>query len=299
MISRIPIFAAAALLAPALKAADAEGDQLVVPARTILPGAINGVGSGIMVIPNGLSMPVLSPEVAERLSLSRSIFGVQARVGNAKLPGHTGVVRLKLGGVEQKRRVLWFTRPQRPSAAAVMGPGAVSQSVVTFTFAPSDATAHAFEFPLVRQNNRMGTLARVGSASLFIMWDLGRDRSLATAAAASALAASYAGVLVGKPRQEIIEFGLERPVQSVRLGDAFALGPLRMREFDARTTDYGSTTGIQNADGDANEIIVTAKGRKDRSLYTFTVGARDMQGCSRLEFDKRAAVIRLYCARAG
>lgn len=277
-------------------AAPAETRQLTVPANAIVPGAINGAGVELHMHPLGLSLPVLSPDVAARLNLSHSIFKVQARIGTSKLPGRTGVVRLSVNGAEQKRRVLWFARAQRAGADAVLGPGAVPQNVVAFRFGTPDANTRIFQFPLVRQNNRMGTLVRVGQAAIFVQWDFGRARSLATAAAAAAIASAHSGVLVGKPHEETIEFGVERPVQLVRLDAGLTIGPLKISEVDARIRDYGTTAGIQTDDADPSEIIVTAKGRRDRSIYHLIVGARDMKACSRLEFDKAAAIIRLYCS---
>lgn len=289
-------WAVTAFCAWPLYAAPTETGQLTVPANANVPGAINDAVVQLHVNPSGLSLPVLSPEVAARLTLPHSIFKVQARIGDAKLPGRTGVVRLSVNAAEQKRRVLWFSRAQRAGADAVLGPGAAPQNVVAFRFGTPDANTRVFQFPLVRQNNRMGTLVRVGQASIFVQWDFGRERSLATAAAAAAIASAHSGVLVGKPHDETIEFGVKRPVQSVRLGDGLTLGPLKISELDARIRDYGSTAGIQSDDADPSEIIVTAKGRRDRSIYHVIIGARDMKACSRLDFDKAAALIRLYCS---
>lgn len=289
----------ASLASSPLHAAGGE-ETLVISADGKASGTMNGAPVSLQINASGISLPVMNPEIAQRLDLRHSIFAVQAKVGAQKVPGKTGVVKMVVAGAPQKRRILWFQRAQRAGYDGVLGPEAVPQSTVAFQLGarPSDtpAAAKVYLLPLARQNNRVGTYVAVGGSQIFVQWDFTRRRTLATAAAASTMAAALGGSLGGKRERQEIEFGIERPVQALHLERALAVGPLRLTDLDARVADYGTTDGIRREDGDPNEIIVTAKTKKDRNVYALTIGSEDVRNCTRIEFDKRISTIRLFCS---
>ncbi|MDE2620230.1 MAG: hypothetical protein KGL54_08720, partial [Sphingomonadales bacterium] len=223
-----------ALLASSPLGAAGGEDTLIISADGKVSGTMNGAPVVLQVNASGISLPVMAPDIAQRLALKHSIFAVQAKVGTQKIPGKTGVVKMAVAGVPQKRRILWFQRAQRAGYDGVLGPEAVPQSTVAFQLGAgqsggrSAVTVHLL--PLARQNNRVGTYVTVGGSQIFVQWDFTRRRTLATAAAASTMAAALGGSLSGKRERQEIEFGIERPVQALHLERALSVGPLRLTD---------------------------------------------------------------------
>ncbi|WP_374944498.1 hypothetical protein [Sphingomonas sp.] len=268
---------------------------LVVPADGAFAGSVNGSPVRVLMTADGLSYPVLNPDVAGRLSLKSSMFTVEARVGAVTIPGRTGVVTLGIGRSVEKRRALWFERPSVGNADVALGPESVPHTVVTFLMRPEVSGERRIGLPMTRKGGRLGTIVQVGQASVFVQWNLQRVDSLATAAAANDLAATNGAKLEGAPRTEIIRFGVARPVRSLRLAAPLVIGPVRVAAMNARISDYGNAGGIPDADADPNEVVVYGK-RKDRSEHVLTIGRGDLSRCSSISFDKAAKRINLTCA---
>lgn len=286
---------ALAALAVAAAAGPATG-TFAVPESGIVPVTINGTQMRFAVSPDGLSYPVLNPDVAERLKLRSSMFSVRARVGPVSLSGRTGVVRIDAGEGEERRRSLWFERPVAAGSDGMLGPAAFDAPTVTFRLAAPRAGERRTELPLVESNRRMGTVLGSGDAAITVLFNLMRGETLATASAASTLATSNGGAFRGEPAQQVIRFGVARPVRRVEFARPVTVGPLAIGALLARTGDYGSTAGIADGDPDPGEIVVTADGRRQDADRTLVIGRDALAGCSTLSFDKAAARIVLSCA---
>lgn len=283
-------WASAALAAPPVD------DVLVVEPNALIAGSVNGTNVMLVMEPDGLSLPVLDPALAKRLALRGGIFGAQARVGPVKIAGRSGTVRLQVGRAVRKQKAVWFDKPLVAGADGALGPDAAPHPSVLFRLPGPTAQGPSFRLPLVRKNNRVGTEIDVGGAKIFVQWTFARAGTLATAAAASAIALANGGKLSGEARRQSIRFGVERPVRSLTLARPFAIGPLTLSAFDARISDYGTVSGVADADIDPTEIVVTAPGRQETAPeFGFTLGRDAMRGCSSIEFDKaRQQIVLTY-----
>ena len=181
-------------------------------------------------------------------------------------------------------------------ADGALGPGAAPHPSVLFRLSGSTASGTPIRLPLARKNNRIGTEIDVGGTKIFVQWTLARHGTLATAAAASTIALVNGGKLSGEARQQSIRFGVERPVRSLTLARPLIIGPLTLLSLDARISDYGTVSGVADADIDPTEIVVTATERpKTAPDLSLTLGRDAMRGCSSIEFDKVRQHIVLTC----
>lgn len=283
--------ASAALAAPPVE------DVLVVEPNALIAASVNGMNVMLAMEPDGLSIPALDPALAKRLALSGGISGAQARVGPVKIAGRSGTVQLQVGRAVRKQKAVWFDKPMVAGADGALEPDAAPHPSVMFRLSDPTAPGVTSRLPLVRKNNRDGTEIEIAGAKIFVQWTFARAGTLATAAAASSIALANGGKLSGEARRQSIRFGVERPVRLLTLARPFAIGPLTLSAFDARISDYGTVSGVADADIDPTEIVVTATGRqKTVPEFGLTLGRDVMRGCSSIEFDKARQQIVLTCS---
>jgi hypothetical protein len=128
-----------------------------------------------------------------------------------------------------------------------------------------------------------------------IRFDPHHPRTLATAGAGARLAAAYDGRIGGETASVPIAFGIARPVRTLRLAKPLQIGALTISTLGVRTADFGNASGIREAGGDPDEIVVTAKARNEKR-DRISLGADSLARCSSILFDKRARKVRLTCA---
>ncbi len=242
---------------------------------------------------------ILNPDAAQRFGAKGGLFGAQAKVGPVVVKGRTASMSYAIAGQNSRGRVAWFDRAIAADFHGALGPMSAPQDIVTIQLRAAQAGERSFALPMINQRSgAVGTTANLDGQELFIQWDLTRQENLATAAAGSILAKTHDGQFSGKSRQAMIAFDIGRPARSLNLSRVFAVGPLRLDSIVTRTSDYGDTSDISDADADPGEIIVTARGKKSKAIYTLQIGRDAMQGCSSLTFDKPRMLIILTCGVA-
>lgn len=284
---------------PTSASAEGSSGRLEISPDGVVEGTVEGRTARWIMRGDGPSAPVLNAKEAARLGV-RSGFvgmGVKIKIGPTTVKGLTGVMRYTVGGVDAHRRAAWFEREIAPGLSGSLGPGSVSQPVVTFSLHAPVAGERVTSLPLAdRGLQGIGTVVRVGSDEVFVQFDPLRSRSMVTAAGGVTLAQNHDGSFVGPERLEPVWFGIERPVRLMRLAEPLHLGGFIVRLIDVRTVDQGDAGSIPDADSDPNEIVVTADKRSGRAYRTLHVGADALVRCSSISFDKAAKVIRLSCA---
>lgn len=266
---------------------------------------IDGAAGRLMVEPGAPAMPMIDAAFAARAGLKPGMIGVGYRIGPVTVNGASAVARIDYGGGPQKRRVIWTERPYATGADGAIGPGGLPDAVVRFVLRPPVAGERAVALPMIDGGGlfggRRGHFASVivNGEVLRIRFDLRHARTMASAGAAASLAEVFGGTLAGDTAMTEIAFGVERPVRRMRLARPLAVGPLSIATIDVRTADFGSAASIADADApppDPDEILVTAKGKRDRGRDVLTLGTDALATCSSIVFDKPAKLIRLTCA---
>lgn len=269
----------------------------VVHGEGLMTIRIGGVPARLRINPWAPAAPTLNPDFAARIGLHGGLFGVGVKVGTVKVKGDTSVTRLDFGGgASFRRRVVWFERPYATGADAAVGPGGLPVDIVRFQLRAARPGERTVELPMVQQMFRP-TFAelKVGDRTLRLLFDPLHDRTLATAGAGQALAATLGAQLTGETGKAEIAFGIMRPVRALRLARPLVVGPLSIGELAVRVSDNGTTAGIADADADPDEIVVTAKGGGDRR-DVIIIGNDQLGRCSSIVFDKLAKQIKLTCS---
>jgi hypothetical protein len=273
----------------------AQGEYLV-RGDGVVPATVGGVAGRMRLTPWAPAAPTLNPDYAQRIGLRGGLFGFSVKVGPVKVRGETGVTRLQFGNASFKRRVVWFERRYDAGADGAVGPGGLPVDLIRFQLKAAAGNERSATLPLVQQMFRPATTrVVVGGRTISILFDPQHPRTLATAGAGAALAEGLGGQLIGNADKAEIAFGIARPVRTIRLARPLVVGPLTLESMLVRVADNGSVAGIADADADPEEIVVTAKSKKERR-DVIIIGRDQLGGCSSIVFDKRAKLIRLSCA---
>ena len=271
----------------------------IVPATGVLDGRVNDAAAHIQVSPAGFDNPTLSPEFVTRAHISTDFLGhmvgLVAMVGNTAIKGKTGIARLLFADASDKRRIVWFERAIAPGYDGLVGPGALSAPRVTFILAPTQPGERAIKVPMATHEYAEGVDLDLGGQRVFAIWDPRRPVTLATAATAQALAGGFGGSLHGSAQPVPVNFGLTRPARTMHLTRPLKVPGGNVSDVLVRVNDFGSAANIPDADADANEIVVSAGGKKAKPRFWLTLGQDALRGCSSIMFDRGNRTVTLMC----
>ncbi len=271
---------------------------LQVDPEQLLVGTVKGTPVSIRMTAAGPKTLFLNPTTAERLSLRGGIFSGEGRVGSVRKRINTAVVSYSIGEAASRRRVLWSDADYAPLADGGIGPGGVPHAVIVFNLRSPALGEQELELPMVSvpgSYGALGTTVSIGGQNLSILFDLTRETSLATAAAAATLSASNGAQLQGPTDQELIRLGVLRPTRQLKLASPLSVGLLRVTHMRARIADNSDGSMIADGDADVSEIVVTAQRSKQKPLYSISLGRDALSGCSSIIFDKPRRIIRFRC----
>ena len=300
-INRFPItpFAIGMLILPFEASSKTEAPLTMwVGPDQLLVGTIRETRLSIRMMTAGPKTLFLNPGTAERLSLRSGIFSGEGRVGPVRKRINTAVVTYSVGEVASRRRVLWSDADYAPEADGGIGPGGVPHAVIVFNLRPAAPGEQEFELPMVSAPSSygaLGTTVSIGGQNLSILFDLTRETSLATAAAAATLSASNGAQLHESADQELIRLGVLRPTRQLNLASPLSVGLLRVTNMRVRIADNSDGSMITDGDADVSEIVVTAQKSRQKPLYSISLGRDALSGCSSMIFDKPRRIIRLRC----
>jgi len=296
---------------PALRAAlpllligAAPPPERVIRVGETIAATVAGVPARILVDPGAPSFALVSGEIATRAALKPGPFALNYLVGPVRVPGRTAVVRVDFGRGVVRKRIGWAERPYIPGVDGSVGPGGLEDEVIRFVLRAPAPGERDHTLPMVDGGGLFGgTIGLFGQVTVDgepvrIRFDLRRRENLVSAGFASTLARVHDGRLADDRRMVPIVFGVERPVRTLTLRRPLAIGPLSVAAISVRTTDFGNAEGIR-AEGetpDPDEVLVTAKGKRDRRGDRLSIGTDALAACSSVTFDKRAKLIRLHCA---
>lgn len=300
--SHARLIAAAILLSGGAAARDLP-PELVIPADGVRPGSVAGIPARIRVDPSALGVPMLNPDLAARAGLKGGMIGLTYAIGPVKVRGRTAVTQIDLGRGPVKRRAGWAERAFAADADGAVGPGGLPDPVIRFQLRPTVPGERTTALPMADGGGAFGgwggtfAVIEVNGGPIRVRFDPRRPTS-ATAGAGVAIAQAGSGTLEGAATPAEIRFGVERPVRAMRLARPIAVGPLVVDRLLVRVSDFGSANSIADADAtaaDPDEVVVTAKGKRDRSNDMLTLGRDHLDRCSSLTFHKPAKQVRLSC----
>jgi hypothetical protein len=282
-----------------------------VPVGGMIAATIDGKPVTLRVDPAAPGLVFVTTAVAERLALKGGALGLGYSVGGQGAMQATTVRPMTFGINAVKRRIgfpshkhetkgkaadpRWVGRPYADVGDGSIGPA--------FLNAPR-AGERTVALPMVDGGGLLGKLSgtfaqiTIGGQPIRVRFDPYHPRTTVTANAATLIAQAQRGTLAGLTAPVEIAFGIARPVRTMMLATPLLVGPLALWSLGVRTTDVGSAAAIPDADApppDPDEIVVTAKGKRDANRDRLTLGADLLDRCSSIVFDKPAKQIRLTC----
>jgi hypothetical protein len=285
-------------MAVSLAAVPAAAADLVVEARSgyAIDATINGQPVRLRVDPETSGYIVLNPAAAARLGLHRSMLGSRTRIGPVRLDGSSKVANVSIGGVAGNRRLVWIDRPVIEGADGVIGPADMPYDTVTFAIGTPRDGETAFEMPMeFARSFGLYVPMRLGEHEFRFQFSLMKPFSLATAGAGAELASLYGGSWAGDALDQVIEFGVIRPVRPMTFARPISLQGLELRSLRVRTGDNrGNLSLPPEPDADPDELVVTGASRQ-RAAFVVHVGADRLSQCSAIVWDNRSRHMILRC----
>ncbi|WP_322965268.1 hypothetical protein [Sphingomonas fuzhouensis] len=290
------------MLAVLTAAAPSPRERVVAPdGRADL--SINGVTRVVMIDPGAPGMPIITKSFAEAAGMKPGIFSIVIGVGSTKIPGKTAIAEICLGDTAPYKRRVAFTEPRfAPGADGVFGPASLPDPVIRFQLHAVRPGEHTVILPMAGGGmfgdwSARSVVITVEGEPMQILFSPRSARTTTNAGGAVRLARAYNGQLTGAITKQEIAFGVTRPLRTLALKTPIAIGPFAMSQLGVRTTDFGSTATIADADapGDPDEVVVTGKGKHNPKKDWLSIGADQLNRCSSIVFDKPAKQVRLSC----
>jgi hypothetical protein len=273
--------------------------DLTVDAATnfTVAATINGQPVRLRVDPETSGYIILNPETVARIGLRRSMLGSRTRIGPVRLTGSSKVAEVAIGGVTGDRRVVWIDRPAIEGADGLIGPADMPHDHVTFAIAAPRAGETTIVLPLAFERSfGLYFPVTLGDRNFRFQFSLTKPDSLATAGAGAELATLYGGAWSGEARDQVIEFGVVRPVRPLALRRPVDLMGLQLDRLLVRTGDNrGNLSLPPEPDADPDEAVVDGASRQ-RAQFIVHVGRDRLARCSSLVWDNAARSITLNCS---
>lgn len=310
------IAAALILAGSAALAADKAPPVRDVPIGGMIAATIDGEPVSLRVDPGAPGLVLMTTPAAEQLGLKGGMMELGYSVGGQGAMQATTVQPMTFGTTPVKRRIgfpsrrkgsadgLWVGRAYATVGDGSIGPGSLPEPVVRIALRAPRAGERTVALPMVDGGGLFGRLSGVfaqiviGGQPVRVRFDPYHPRTTVTANAASLIAEAQRGTLTGTAEPVEIAFGIVRPVRTMTLATPLAVGPLLLSTLGVRTGDVGSAAAIPEADAappDPDEIVVTAKGKRDPKHDRLTLGADLLDRCSEIVFDRPAKQVRLTC----
>jgi hypothetical protein len=275
---------------------------LVVDAASnfTIEARINGQAVRLRVDPEVSGYVILNPETVARIGLRRSMIGARAQIGPVRIYGSSKVAEVSIGGVTGNRRVVWSDRPAIEGADGLIGPADMHYEHVTFALRPAREGERTFDLALeFRRSFGLYFPLTIGEHVFHFQFSLMKPDSLATAGAGAALAELNGGTWAGEAQDQMIEYGVVRPVRPMVLARPVALQGFRVGAFRVRTADNrGDLTLPPDPDADPDEVVVTG-GSRQRAAFVVHVGMDRLSDCSTLVWNNATRHMRLNCTNPG
>jgi len=245
----------------------------------------------------------LNPDAAERLRANpphRDFSfgpGFEALVGRETLQGIEAAAPITLNG---RKMVVLVASHGRDCCAGVdgeIGIGLLPYAMIRFVRAGAADPGHEADF-LIDDDGERGpeTMLRVGGASLFVQFSLGRSDSVATAAGGAILARAYGGRLTQASGPAIAAFGIARPTAMLSFPRGITLAGFRFDQLAVRTADFAGHFDFPAQPAQAGDIIVKKKVDQQAAWPMVLIGRDRLDRCTEARFDSIARKLTLRCA---
>jgi hypothetical protein len=194
------------------------------------------------------------------------------------------------------RRLAWGTDDRVAGADGMINPRDLPHDEIRLVRRAVQAGDVRTVLPM-RWDSGRGLLgsAGVGDAEIDVVITPAAPLTLATAAAASLMAAGHGGRLTGPARDVVVAHGARRPVRDVVFARPVDIAGVRLTRVAARVFDWSGKTDIPDADLGPGEAVVGGRAGAQRQWAKLALGADHLDACAEIVWRREPAMIELTC----
>ena len=280
---------------------------LVLDAATpIVTVTIAGQPLRLRVDPGTASAIEINNSAAARLGLAdpqRRVDGKPVdfgrsvtQVGKVEVSEVTSDEILTYEGRTLPRRLAWPKGDTVAGADGLINPRDLPHEEVRYVRRPVEGTDVMTQLPMrwVSGRGLVGPV-KVGGETIDIVITPQAPQTLATAAAASILAARHGGRLTGPAHEVVVTHGVKRPVRDVVFARPVDLAGIRLPSVAARVFDWSGKTDIPDADRLEGEAVVGGRAGSQRQWAKLAIGADYLDACAEIVWRREPLGIALVC----
>jgi hypothetical protein len=285
-----------------LAAAPAAAEDLVLDPASgyTISALVKGQPVRLRVDPGAPGYVILNPAAVTRLGLKGSLVRSSTRVGPVRLRGGSHGIRLAIGSSVVKGWAAWVGRDMVDGADGAISPELLPYDRVVFRLKAAGAGERVSKVQL-GYGPSTGLVMSIGARPdrLDVRFTLLDRFTMATAAAGAILARTYGGSWSGAARDEVVKFGIVRPVRPMRLSQPLDLNGFRLARLLVRTSDFRGDYQLPADAADPDEVVVTGSTKsRQPARRVLTIGRDALGSCSELAYDKRVRLLTLLCPGA-
>ena len=275
-------------------------------AAPVITVTINGAPLRLRVDPGTTRYVEVNAEAAARLGLAdpeRRVAGKlvehgqsHTEVGKIDIEALTSTEILQYGDRDVPLTLAWSERNPVTGADGLIAPSMLPHDMVRLVRRPVAAADRLVHLPMRWDANRglLGSLA-VGGAMVDILVTPATAETIATAAAASLLAAAYGGRLTGPARDALVSLGVSRPVRDVVFASLVDVAGVQLGRVAVRVFDWGGEANIPDADIGPDEALVAGRADSQRPWAKLAIGNDLLKACAEIIWTRLPLAIDLVC----
>jgi hypothetical protein len=222
----------------------------------------------------------------------------QVHLGPLLVQGRFGLARARIGGTSSTKVFAWFERPVATEVDGLISPAELPYANVTFRLGESRPRERSYALdgqyaPL----SGFTVPLPVRSYLVNVKLSIAEPSSIATAAAAAAIAQTHGGDWAGEVRRHHIALDIMRPVRPLTLARTLGVHGMQVRNFLVRIRDHGGSMQLPaDVATDPDEIVVTAPGQTQPVRFLLVLGQDRLASCSSLVWQRRAVRLVARCS---
>jgi len=270
------------------------GELSLDAAQPVLAVEIEGVPLRLRVDLDQQDSIELNPKIARKLPLTWA-DGLQMDVGRERLRSHIAVARLRIADRILQVPVSQHGRDCCTGSDGAVGPDLLPFAIVRWRNLQAAPPRANLSVPLTASLTT-GLSASSETSGVRLRFSLAQEQSVATAAAASALASTHGGQWDGVEGQVVVAFGISRPSRLMLFANPAILAGFRFDQLVVRFSDFAGETPLPTDPAPSEEVVVRHALAHQAAWPAVTIGADRLSRCAEIVYRAVPRSLVLHCA---